>query len=78
MRERRQESDLILSFLRSLWLKWGCTIDLFYQLFFFAVAVHVVTILSREDVLSELLYADDLVPMSEIVRNKLLKWTYAF
>ena len=39
----------------------------------------VVTELPREDVLSELLYADDLVLMSETthgLRNKLIKGTY--
>ena len=43
--------------------------------FLFAVIVAVVTELAKEGVLSELLYADDLVPMSESIeglRNKFL------
>ena len=45
------------------------------------MAVDVVTEFAREGVLSELLYADDLVLMSEIIeglRNKFLKWREAF
>ena len=47
--------------------------------FVFAVVVDVVTEFTR--VLSELLYADDLVLMSETIeglRNKFLKWKEAF
>ena len=49
--------------------------------FLFAVVVDVVTELAREGVLSKLLYADDLVLMSETIeelRNKFLKWKEAF
>ena len=45
--------------------------------FLLAVVVDVVTELAREGALSELLYADDLGPMSETIkalRNKFLKW----
>ena len=48
---------------------------------FFAVVVDVVTEFAREGALSELLYADDLVLMSETIeglRNKFLKWKEAF
>ena len=44
------------------------------------MVVDVVTELTREGALSELLYADDLVLMSEInegLRNKFLKWKEA-
>ena len=47
----------------------------------FAVVVDVVTELAREGALNELLYADDLVLMSEIIEghmNKFLKWKEAF
>ena len=49
--------------------------------FLFAEVVDVVTELDREGALSELLYADDLVLMSETIeglRNKFLKWKEAF
>ena len=50
-------------------------------LFPLAVVIDVVTELAREGALSELLYADDLVQMSETIeglRNKFLKWKRAF
>ena len=49
--------------------------------FIFALVVDVVTEFARELLLSELLYADDLALMSEMVdglRNKFLKWKEAF
>ena len=49
--------------------------------FLFAVVVDVVTEFAREGALSEWLYADDLVLMSETIeglRNKFLKWKEAF
>ena len=49
--------------------------------FLFAVVVDVVTEFAREGALSELLYADDLVLMSETfvgLRNKFLKWKEDF
>ena len=48
---------------------------------FFAVMVDVVTQFARECMLSELLYADDFLLMSEAIyglRNKFLKWKEAF
>ena len=48
--------------------------------FISAVVVDVVTEFARQVVLSELLYADDLVLMSETIeglRNKLIKWKEA-
>ena len=45
------------------------------------MVVDVVTELAREGMLSELLYADDLVPMSETIeglRNKFINWIEAF
>ena len=51
------------------------------SLFLFAVVVDVVTEFSREGALSELLYAKDIVLMSEAMdglRNKFLKWKQAF
>ena len=47
----------------------------------FAVVVDVVTEFARECALSELLYANDLVPMSETIEglwNKFLKWKESF
>ena len=49
--------------------------------FVFAVVVDVVIEFAREDALSELLYADDLVLMSETIEglmNKFFKWKEAF
>ena len=49
--------------------------------FLFAVVVDVVTEFAREGALSELLYADDLVLMSETIvglRNKFLRWKEAY
>ena len=49
--------------------------------FIFAVVVDAVTEFAREGALSELLYADGLVLMSETIeglRNKFLKWNEAF
>ena len=49
--------------------------------FLFAVVVDVVAEFAREGALSDFLYADDLVLMSEIIkglRNKFLKWKEAF
>ena len=81
MRKKRQESEWILSCQRSLRLKWECTKDLGCQLFSFAVVVDVVTEFAREGALSEMLYADDIVLMSETIkrlRNKFIKWKEAF
>ena len=49
--------------------------------FLFALVVDVITVMATKVVLSELLYADDLVQMNETIeslRNKLLKWMKAF
>ena len=49
--------------------------------FLLAVVVDVVTEFAREGAISELLYADELVMMSETIeglRNKFLKWKEAF
>ena len=49
--------------------------------FLFAVVVDVVTEFAREDALSELLYADDLVLMSETIeglRDQFSKWKETF
>ena len=49
--------------------------------FLFTVVADVVTELAREGVLSELLYADDLVMMSETIKglsNYFFKWKEAF
>ena len=49
--------------------------------FLFAVVVDVFTEFAREAALRELLYADDLVLMSETIkglRNKFLKWKDSF
>ena len=70
-----------MNFKWSLRLKWGCTKDRCCHFLFFAVVVDVITEFAREGVLSEFLYADDLVLMSETfvgLRNKFLKWQEAF
>ena len=49
--------------------------------FRFAVVVDIVSEFSREDEMSELLYTDDIVLMSETIkglRNLFLKWMEAF
>ena len=49
--------------------------------FLFAVMVHIVTEFARESALSELLYVDDLVLMSETIkrlRNEFIKWKEDF
>ena len=49
--------------------------------FLFAVVVYIITEFTREGALSELLYADDLVMMSETIeglRNKFIKWKEIF
>ena len=78
MMEQRQESEWIL---RSLRLKCGCTKDLCCHLLFFAILEDVVTELAKDRVLSELLYADDIVLMSETIEglsNTFLRWKEAF
>ena len=52
------------------WMHQGSVMSLFL----FAVVVDVVTVLAREGVLSELLYADDLVLMSETIKVLLNKF----
>ena len=50
-------------------------------LFLFALVIDVVTEFAREHAQSELLYADDLVLMSETIeglRNKFIKWKETF
>ena len=64
MREQRRESEWILSCQRSLRLKRGCTKDLCCHIFF-AFVVDVVIEFAIEGALSELLFADGLVLMSE-------------
>ena len=51
------------------------------HLFLFTVVVDVVMEFARDGALSELLYADDLVLMSETikrVKNKFIKWKETF
>ena len=80
MREQRQGLYWILSCLKNLRLMWGCIKDLCCCLFF----QHWRSMLSlnlREGMLCELLYADDLVLMSETVEgisDSFLKWKEAF
>ena len=78
MREQRQESQNI--HVRRVeiivWMHKGSA----PSPFLFAVVVNV-TELARVGVLCELLYADDLVMMSETIKglgNKLLKWMEAY
>ena len=81
MREQGRESEWIKSFQRSLWLKIGCIKDLLLSLFLFSVVVDVDTEFASKAVLSELLYADHLVLMSETIeelRNEFIKWKETF
>ena len=58
-----------------------CTNDLCCQLYLSALVVDVVTEFGREGVLSQLLYADELVVMSETIEGlkyKVLKWKEVF
>ena len=57
------DSELLEEFEVKVWMHQGSAS------FLFAVVVDVVTELAREDALSELLYADDLVLMSEIIEG---------
>ena len=73
----RVDSELLEEFE----VKVGMHQDSVLSPFLFAVVVVVVTESARECVLSELLYADDLVLMSETIEglwNKFLKWKEAF
>ena len=80
MSEQRQESlDSELS--EEFEVKVGMHQGSVLSPFLFAVVVDVVTEFAREGVLSELLYDDDLILMSEIIDgfwNKFLKWKEAF
>ena len=80
MSEERQTLEWILGCQMSLRLKCGCTKDLCCYLFFFALMVDVVIEFARDGALSELLYAYDLVLVSETIeglRNMFLKWKEA-
>ena len=71
------DSELSEEFEVKVWMYQGSVLSPFL----FAEVVDVVTEFSREGALSELLYADDLVLMSETIeglRNKFLKWKEAF
>ena len=75
MRKLKQESEWILGCERSLRLMCRCTMDLCCCLFF-AVEVNVIAELA-----SELLYANDLVLMSETIKglwHKFLKFKDVF
>ena len=67
MREQRQESELIVSCHRGLRFKVVIHQGSVLSHFIFTVVVDVVRELAREHVLSDLPYADDFVPMSEII-----------
>ena len=78
MREHRQESECVLSYQRTLILKWGCTKDLSCHLF---LQLWLMSLNLPEGALSEWLYADDLALTSETIgglRKKFLKQKEAF
>ena len=80
MREQRQESWRILSCQRSLKSKLGCTKDLCCHLLFLQLW-YMLALNLPEVALSELLYADNLVLMSDTIeglRDKFIKWKEAF
>ena len=57
-----------------------CIKDLYYHHLIFAIVVHVVTEHARKGLLNEILYADDLVLMSESMgdlRERFQKWRNA-
>ena len=77
MRENCQRSELSEEFE----VKVGMNQVSVLSPFLFALVVVVVSEFTREGVLSELLYADDLVHMSETIeglRDKFLEWKKAF
>ena len=73
----RVDSELSEEFQANVWMHRGSVLSPFI----YAVLVDVVTEITSEGELSELLYADDFVLMSETtegLRNKFLKWKEAF
>ena len=73
----RVDSELLEEFVVKMGIHQGSVLSLFV----FALVVDIVTEFAGEGALSELLYADDLVLMSETIaglRNKFLKWKEAF
>ena len=66
---------------RSLRLTWGCNNGMCCHVFQLAVVVDVVAEFARGSALIELLYADALVMMSEVIeclRKKFIKWKEAY
>ena len=73
----RVDFELPEEFEVKVWMQQGSVLSPFL----FALVVDVVTEFAREGALSKLLYADDLVLMSETImglRSKLRKWKVAF
>ena len=73
----RADSELSEEFEVKVWMHQGSVLSSFI----FAVVVDVVTEFAKEGALRELLYANDLILMSETIeglRNKFLKWKEAF
>ena len=76
MREKRQDPKWIPSCQNSFMLKWECT-EASVLLLFSAVVVDVVSELARDGMISELLYADDIVLMNgkiQTLGNCFRKW----
>ena len=72
----RVDSELSQEFVVKVWMRQGSVLSPFL----FAVEVDVFIEFPKESMLSELLYAEDLVLMSENIeklRNKFLKWKEA-
>ena len=79
MREQKQESEWTLSCQMRLTLKWDAPRICVAQVF--AFVVDVVNELTRDGVLCKLLYADDLMQISETIEGlimRLIKWKNAF
>ena len=61
----RVDSELLEAFEVTVWMHQGSVLSLFLL----TVVVDIVTEFTREDALRELLYADDLVLMSETIKG---------
>ena len=76
LRRKDESQEWNLSFLKNIWYRLVYIKYLCCRRFFFAIAVDVISENAREGLMNEILFADDLVSMSESIENlkkKLLK-----